>query len=226
MVLSPSNEPDGPRLPRGKVIGLVAERSGHVQALRARESRVTLDGPGVALAAERGREHILTYEVGAGERVYLDDQDSPTVESYWPGDDRENPALKRTIVTAAEDAAASDSMSVRIRRLAQVADLVPGAGPVRFESADPGQWFVARIPATTLGSVRLSASDVTVAGGGWYADVPPVLCSRDCLYPGLTVSPDRLVDDGTLPGHQPYELFLRLNPGASGGVSLTLTDIP
>ncbi len=226
MVLSPYNEPHGARLRRGKVIGLVAGESGYAEALRARESRVTLDGPRLTLPAEPGREYILTYEVGPGERVYLDDQDSPTMASYAPGDDRDNPALKRIVVAASDSAAESEPMSVRVRRLVQVADLAPGADAIRFESADPGQWFVARIPATTSENVRLSATDVTVAGGSWYADVPPVGCLRDCYSTGLHVWPERLMADGRLPGDEPYELVVRFGSGASGGVSMTLTDLP
>ena len=49
----------------------MAGESGYVESLQAREHRVTLDDPALALPAEPGREHVLIYEATPEDRAYV-----------------------------------------------------------------------------------------------------------------------------------------------------------
>lgn len=218
----------GPRRSAGEVVGLVATSAGHAEVLRALEYRVELDDPALTLAADPGREHVILYHATAADRAYVI-PDGPTWSTWSEragGADLDDPSLHRTIIGSDPDGADPQSFRVRVRRTLRAPDLVVGGPSVTFASADPGSRFVATIPSSSAGTVRLTASDVAVAGGSWSTDVPPTVCPRDCSWTGLNVGTDRLVADGGLWSERPHELTFIFAPEASGSVTLTLTDIP
>lgn len=227
----------GRQLTRGQRIGFVVAMSGYAESLRAREHHVDLDDPALTLPAEPGREHVLVYAATPLDRAYViplgipvlsSEPDDPwwgTWQTYSGGTDRGDPTLHRTIVASAADGADPQAQQVRVRRTARVADLVVDGPSVTFASTDPGTRFVAVIPASAAASVRLTAKDVS-ATGPWGTEAPPVVCSRDCSYPGLSVSPDALTADGFLFAVEPHELRFTFGPNTTGSVTLALTDIP
>lgn len=226
----------GPRLAPGTRVGLVVAATGYAESLRAREHRVSLDDPALTLTAEPGREHVLVYPATPEDRPYVlplgsspvADLDDP---SWWPWRtysgfaDPGDPALRRTIVASDPDGADPQTLQVRVRRTVRVPDLVVGGPPVTFSSTDPGTRFVATIPARAIGRVRLTASNVS-ASGRWQTWVPPVLCDRDCFWPGLNAGPDALTADGYLYRAEPHELQFTFEPGATGSVTLALSEVP
>lgn len=226
----------------GQVVGVVAGESGYAESLQAREHRVALDDPALTLPAEPGREHVLIYGATPEDRAYVIPVGLPSQQAYlndanlwwgtWQrypgGPDHDNPSLQRTIVFSDREGADPQSQQwqqVRVRRTVRVPDLVVGGAAVTFASADPGTRFVSTIPVSASQTVRLTAGDVSTTGP-WETDVPPVRCSRDCLFTGLTVRPDELVADGWLDAVKPHELLFYFEPNASGSVTLQLTDIP
>ncbi|WP_210651927.1 hypothetical protein [Nocardioides sp. SYSU D00065] len=228
----------GPRLAPGTRVGLVVEESGYAESLRAREHRVELDDPAITLPAEPGREHVLSYAATAEDRPYVipvgtpvgqgSDLDDPwwsPWQTYSGFADPDDPARRRTVFASDPDGGGPEDLRVRVRRTVRVPDLVVGGEPVTFASTDPGTRFVTTIPAHAVGPVRLSASDVSTTGR-WQTWSPPVVCSRDCSYPGLSVGSDDLVADGYLFRAEPHELQFTFEPGATGSVTLTLTDVP
>lgn len=227
----------GPRLTAGARVGLVVPAAGYAESLRAREHRVELDGPALTLPAEPGREHVLVYAATAADRPYVlpsgvpnlsSDLDDPTWQpwrTYTGFADPDDPTLRRTVVVSDPEGAGPQSLDVRVRRTVRVADLVVGGPPVTFSSVDPGTRFVATIPAPAVGAARLRATDVSTTGR-WQTWVPPVFCSRDCLYPGLSAGPDALMVDGYFVRAVPHELQLTFEPSATGSVTLSLTAFP
>lgn len=225
-----------PRLSPGMRVGLVVPRAGFAESLQAREHRIELDGPAVTLQAEPGREHLLVYAATAEDRPYIlplgvpdnsGDLDDP---SWWPWRtytgfaDPDDPSRRRTIVASDPEGAGPETLQVRARRTVRVPDLVVGGPPVTFSSVDPGTRFVATIPAPAVGAARLSATDVSTTGR-WQTWVPPVVCPRDCMYPGLSAGPDALTADGYFFSAAPHELQFTFAPGATGSVTLALTAI-
>jgi hypothetical protein len=230
---------DSTRLRSRQVAGIVVGESGYAESLQAREHRVALDDPALTLPAEPGREHVLIYEATPEDRAYVSPVGLPSQQAYlndanlrwgtwrrYPGGpDHDDPSLQRTIVFSDREGADPQSQQVRVRRTVRVPDLVVGGAAVTFASADPGTRFVATIPVSAARTVRLTASNVS-ATGPWETDVPPVRCSRDCLYPGLTVRPEDLVAGGWIDAVKSHELLFYFEPNASGSVTLALTDIP
>lgn len=227
----------GPRLTPGMRVGLVAPGRGYAESLRAREHRVELDGPALTLPAEPGREHVLVYAAAAEDRPYViplgiaensGDLDDPT---WWPWRtytgfaDPDDPALRRTIVASDPDGAGPETLQVCVRRTVRVPDLVVGGPAVTISSGDPGTRFVATIPAPAVGRARIVATDVSTTGR-WQTWVPPVLCSRDCLWPGLAAGPETLTADGYFHRAVPHELQFTFAPSASGRVTLAVTEVP
>lgn len=184
----------------------VVTANGYAESLRAREHRVTVDGPAITLPAEPGREHVLVYATTPEDETYVvpqglpmrnEDPDDPTWHpwrTYSGGADRTDPSLRRTVVAGDPDGAEPQALRVRVRRTVRVADLVVGGAPVTFASAEPGTRFIAAIPASAAGSVRLTASEVST--------------------------------NGMLFAVEPHELRLTFAPDATGSVTLTLTDVP
>lgn len=226
----------GPQLRAGMRVGLVAPGAGYAESLRAREHRVELDGPALTLPAEPGREHVLVYAATAEDRPYVlplgipenaGDLDDP---SWWPWRtytgfaDPDDPTLRRTIVASDPEGAGPEALQVRMRRTVRVPDLVVGGPPVTFSSADPGTRFVATIPARPVGRARIDATDVSTTGS-WQTWVPPVLCSRDCFWPGLAVGPGTLTADGYFHRAVPHELQFTFAPSATGSVTLAVTEV-
>lgn len=221
----------------GQRVGLVVREHGYAESLRAREHRVALDGPALTLPAEPGREHVLTYEATPEDRAYvlplglpkpsgrLDEPGWGTWRTYHGGHHPDGPSLQRTIVSSDADGAGQQSQQVRVRRTVRVPDLVVGGPPITFASTEPGTRFVATIPASTVGSVQLTASNVS-ATGPWQTSAPPTVCPRDCYDPGLEVGPEAPVAEGHLFGTEPHELRFTFEANATGSVTLTLTDIP
>lgn len=237
VALTPSTWNLPGRLRPGQRVGLVVSAGGYAESLRSRVHQVALDGPALTLPAEPGREHVLVYRAETADRAYLLHQDVPAAgtdpghTSWYPwvtytaGADRADATLHRTIVASDADGADSQSLQVRMRRTVRVPDLVVDGAPVSFASVEPGTRFVATIPASAAGNVRLSATDVSVTGA-WGASVPPVVCPYDCLYPGLTVGDHTLVADGVLHAVEPHELNVTFDADATGHLTLRLTDIP
>lgn len=221
-------EPLDPALERRTVVGLVLPSKGSVGARTAVTHDVVVDGSAVRLLPDRGREHVLTYEVPAGARTYAFTPDTASWkgwDSYALPDEpgAAGSSVHRLVLVADEDAVASQVLDLRIRRIVQAPDLVAGGAPVRFDSADPGQWFVSQVPATSSGAVQLSAGDVAVSGGGWDVEVPGICWSRDCEFTGLYLNEGHQVDDGALVP-EAHEVFVRFGPTASGRLSLTLAQ--
>ena len=216
---------DLPVLRRGTRVGLVVADAGTVDARRAVTHTVQLDGPAVSLPSDRGREQVVSVEVPAGVRTYLEDGEG----DHWTYSDLDrddqDPTAARThrlVVSSDEDAPASERMHLRVRTIREAPDLVVNGPPVRLESTDPGQLFVARVAGAEPGAVRLTAGEVTVSGGAWLAEVTEA-CRRDCIDTGLRVSDTTSVADGHLHDAAADELVVRFRPGASGGVTLRLT---
>ena len=219
------------RLRAGERVGLVVPARGYAESLRARVHHTSLDGPVVTLQADPGREDVLVYAATAYDRPYVTghgDLGDPTWypwRTYSGGADRRDETVRRTIFASNPNGDGPQQLRVRMRRTVRVTDLVVGGPSVTFSSPEPGTRFVASIPATDAGTVRLSATDVSVTGP-WGSNVPPTVCNRDCLYTGLSVNADTPVVDGTLQPDRVHELQLFFGADASGSVTLALTDRP
>lgn len=238
LAVSSSTYGSGGRLRAGERVGLVVASAGWAQSLRARVHRTSLDAPALALPAEPGREHVLVYAATDADRSYVTAEGLPASgadlgdptwspwRTYSGGADRTDPSLRRTIVASDPDGAGGPQLRVRVRRTVRVADLVLGGPAVTFSSTDPGTRFIATIPAAAVaGAVRLTASNVSTTGP-WGTEVPPTVCPRDCLWPGLGAGPDKLSVDGYLEPGNVHELHVTFGADASGSVTLQLTDIP
>lgn len=222
---------DRPALKRGTLVGLVLPVRGTVDARTAVVHHLTIDGPALTLTPDRGREHVLTFTVPEGVETYLSLTDPASWKGWTqyslPPEEFGDQSVHRIVVVSDADARVSDTRQVRVRSVLEAPDLVVGGPPVKFESADPGQWFFARTPPAYRENVRMSATDVAVTGE-WRAEIKPWCGGRDCLFEtGMTLDNRHLVAYFWLRDRYPVEgLFVRFEPGASGGVTLTLSAIP
>ncbi|WP_110181235.1 hypothetical protein [Nocardioides solisilvae] len=212
-------------LRRGQRIGVAFAEGARVEASSALEQTIELDGPPVTLASGQGREHVLSVTVPAGVRTFLDwgTEDSfGWGTAHWLTPDGRQPTgggVHRLVVASPDDAEFSDLRTIRIRTILRAPDLVVGGPPVRFESADPGQWFRATVPASPPGPVRFEASDATVSGGWGARMYPP--CYRDCIG-GASLRSGEPVESGWVPYDEPHTVEVRFDKGSSGGVTLRL----
>ncbi len=221
-------EPDeGDRvLRRGQRIGLTFARGARVEARSALQHTVELGGPPLTLASTGGREHVISVQVPAGTRTYLDwgtGTEHGWARQYWlepKGDLTTKDGVYRLVVASDDNSRVPRERTLRIRSILQSPDLVVGGAPVRFESAEAGQWLLADVPAARTGTVQFEASDVAVTGGGWAADLF-VPCYRDC-FGGASIRSGETVRPGSLPYAEPNRVLFKFDPGASGGVTLRL----
>ncbi|WP_104108361.1 hypothetical protein [Nocardioides sp. 616] len=218
----------GPVLRRGARVGFIFDSAARVGARSALTHTVELDGPPVTLTSGHGREHVLTVQLPAGIRTYLDPeyQWSERGTSYWLPPRPGYPTAAgtyRMVVASAEDAPHQER-TVRIRSYLDAPDLVVDGPPVRYESVEPGQRFSIRVPASEDGPVRLAASDVNVTGGGWSAQIHPS-CGHDCAG-GARITSWEPSGLGYLLGAPSATGDVRFRPGATGSLTLTLTSVP